>query len=79
MFTSICFSGRYDSSKLHFKKPGFIVTLGLNNKPKNLFKMRIPNMFKPSPLNLIFKTFNDNLNIIGKNDIIFEAIDFDAY
>jgi hypothetical protein len=79
MFTSICFSGRYESSKLHFKKPGFIVTLGLNNKPKNLFKIRIPNIFKPSPLNLIFKTFNDDLNNISKNDIIFEAIDFDAY
>ena len=57
----------------------FKMSIGLNNKPKNLFKFKIPNKLKPSPLNLIFKEL-ESLGIeINESNILFELIDFDAY
>jgi GNAT superfamily N-acetyltransferase len=60
---------------------GFIkMTIGLNlESKKKLLKINLPDKFKPSPLNLIFKplgSFNAEMN---SSSIYFELMDFDAY
>lgn len=57
----------------------FKMVIGLGNKPSTIFKFKIPDKYKPSPLNLIVKELNDNGAIGNNNNIYFELIDFDAY
>ena len=47
-------------------------------RTKGLF-LNLPDRFKPSPLNLIFKNLSYELAQFKKEDICFELIDFDAY
>jgi hypothetical protein len=55
----------------------------LGNIPKCLgntsFYFKVPNFFKPSPLNLIYKPLNFSDSIIDIDDIFFNYLDFDAY
>ncbi len=53
------------------------MTIGLNNK--NKFKINLPSVLKPSPLNLIFKPLNNFKAEINSSNLFFELIDFDAY
>ncbi len=56
------------------------MAIGINNKPNTLFKIKIPNKLKPSPLNLIFKKIDPEFNLqINASNTFFELIDFDAY
>ncbi len=55
------------------------MSIGLNNIPSNLIKIKIPNRFKPSPLNLIFKPLKSFDLKVNKKNIYFELLDFDAY
>lgn len=68
------FSGNTLSSKTALLK----MTIGLNAN-KKLFKINLPNKFKPSPLNLILKPLGGFNIDVNKNNIYFELIDFDAY
>jgi hypothetical protein len=45
---------------------------------KSLY-MDIPERFKPSPLNLIFKDLTEKMSPLSPDQVIFHAIDFDAY
>lgn len=60
-------------------KTGFTLWMGKSNKikKKGIF-INLPDRFKPSPLNLIFRSLNTALEY-NPNDIAFECIDFDAY
>lgn len=54
--------------------------LGLASQKKQKgFFVNIPERFKPSPLNLLFKDLSGKLPVIEKEDVFFEAMDFDAY
>lgn len=56
------------------------MTIGINNKPNTIFKIKVPNKLKPSPLNLIFKKLDPEFSLqINTSTIFFELIDFDAY
>lgn len=56
------------------------MSIGINNKPSTLFKVKIPNKLKPSPLNLIFKKLNLDSDLKCElGNTFFELIDFDAY
>ena len=59
-----------------------IFDIQLYNYPKENksgFFMKIPDKFKPSPLNLIFKSLNSAHENVSKENIIFSCLDFDAY
>ncbi len=53
------------------------MTIGLNNQ--NKLKINLPAFLKPSPLNLILKPLGDFSSEINSSNLLFEAIDFDAY
>ncbi len=57
----------------------FSVCLGLNNIPPTFFKLKIPSILKPSPLNLVFKPLSSELVNLSISEFFIEAIDFDAY
>lgn len=57
----------------------FKMSIGLNNAPRTLFKFKIPDKLKPSPLNLIFKELIPLDLKMNSSTIFFELIDFDAY
>lgn len=54
--------------------------IGLNSqlRMKGLF-VDMPNVMKPSPLNLLFKDLKGNIPYFDKNQICFELADFDAF
>ena len=53
--------------------------IGLSNEIKKSFLFReIPNYFKPSPLNFLYKFLKKDYHI-DKNEIFFSFLDFDAY
>lgn len=54
------------------------VGISAQNNTSGLF-INLPDKLKPSPLNLIFKVLNEQLEIPKKEDFFFELIDFDAY
>lgn len=54
------------------------IGIAKNKKSKGLF-VNLPDKFKPSPLNLIFKSLKPEINIPNKDIIRFELIDFDVY
>lgn len=62
-------------------------TLGFNpvkmaigfNLGKPSLSINLPDKFKPSPLNLIFRNISGQALSINKTNCYFEAIDFDAY
>jgi GNAT superfamily N-acetyltransferase len=66
--------------KLTTVKPIFKLLIGKGIAQKNggLY-FDLPSIFKPSPLNLIFKDLTGKISITGKDDVFFELIDFDAY
>lgn len=68
------------SGKLTVVKPIFklLIGKGIAQKEGGLY-FYLPSIFKPSPLNLIFKDLTGKISIIGKDDVFFELIDFDAY
>lgn len=72
MFKQKGLSGKND-------KVGFTLWMGKSNKvkKKGIF-INLPDRLKPSPLNLIFRSLNTDLEYNPK-DISFECIDFDAY
>ncbi len=41
--------------------------------------MKLPETLKPSPLNLIIKALGEKVSLPSREDIFFEAINFDAY
>jgi GNAT superfamily N-acetyltransferase len=49
-----------------------------NVRYRGLF-VNLPDRFRPSPLNCIFKDLSDSLPVFTKADVHFELIDFDAY
>ena len=54
--------------------------IGINNKLKNNFKsLNLPNMLKPSALNLIIKDLKSKKTSIFKKDIKFNLIDFEIF
>jgi GNAT superfamily N-acetyltransferase len=56
------------------------MTIGLNLESKKKFlKINLPDKFKPSPLNLIFKSLGNSDSEINSSSIYFELMDFDAY
>lgn len=58
----------------------FNIWIGIDeNKIKKGILINLPEVFKPSPLNFIFKNLSSNMFDIKKTDIYFELIDFDAY
>jgi GNAT superfamily N-acetyltransferase len=77
-----------------FSKKTIEVNLNLARKKFSLVNMMIgleklsswkgvsftlPDFLKPSPLLLIFKPLTDELPAIAKEDVLFEAFDFDAF
>jgi GNAT superfamily N-acetyltransferase len=55
------------------------MSIGLNLKNSGFLKVNLPDKYKPSPLNLIFKPLGDFNLTVSKNNVCFELIDFDAY
>ncbi len=72
--TNNIYNIKLDKLKINLLK----IAIGLNlNKPS--FAINLPDKFKPSPLNLIFKNLSgEDLKITSEN-FYFETIDFDAY
>lgn len=62
------------------KKSVFKTWIGLNQQLKmNGLFVNMPNLIKPSPLNLLFKDLKGNLPTFDKKHICFELADFDAF
>lgn len=53
--------------------------IGTDLATKSAFYFNIPNLLRPSPLNLIFKDLTGKNKNIGFDKTFFSAIDFDAY
>lgn len=58
----------------------FLMWVGISSEKNSagLF-VNLPDKYKPSPLNLIFRALDETLSIPKKEDVFFELIDFDAY
>ncbi len=70
-----------ESKVEHIKSINFIpfkLSIGLNIGDAT-FAINLPERFKPSPLNLIFKNISGDELKISKDNCYFELIDFDAY
>jgi len=80
MFHALLYNGNNKLETLSTKQPLFKLWMGLAKDLKNfgLF-MNLPEKLKPSPLNLIFKDLTGDLPTLGKDDILFESIDFDGF
>jgi GNAT superfamily N-acetyltransferase len=71
---------RLDSIGIKTKRSNIIVWMGLSNRIKiRGYFISMPEILKPSPLNLLFKDLQGNLPKFGKEDINFELADFDAF
>jgi hypothetical protein len=59
----------------------FNLWIGIDNSIdwKGSFYFNIPKIFKPSPLNLIFKDLTEQNRKLEMNNVLFNALDFDAY
>jgi GNAT superfamily N-acetyltransferase len=69
--------GKLKSPKI---SPLINVWIGIDdNKIRKGVFIELPDVFKPSPLNFIFKDLSGSIGILKKTDIYFELIDFDAY
>jgi hypothetical protein len=68
------------SKNLKRRNHFFTLWIGLaaNKKMKGLF-LNLPDGFKPSPLNLLYKDLSGKAPLFQKEDIVFELLDFDAY
>ncbi|MCD6066803.1 MAG: hypothetical protein K0S33_1629 [Bacteroidetes bacterium] len=56
------------------------MTIGYNiRNGKGSLGMNLPERFKPSPLNMIFKNLSGTVAGVSKENFYFELIDFDAY
>jgi GNAT superfamily N-acetyltransferase len=75
----VCMSTKYTGVLQNTKIPLVRMTMGVGNTPATLFKFKLPDSLKPSPLNLILKPLSDNFPQLEKKDLFFETIDFDAY
>lgn len=49
------------------------------NTNLNIYCLNIPRLFRPSPLNLIYKSLNDRVINIDENKIFLTFLDFDGY
>jgi predicted N-acetyltransferase YhbS len=73
-------TGQLSTTRLKKAAARVKLWIGINRKVR--FKgafMNMPERFKPSPLNLIFKDLSGKLPRLQKADVFFELIDFDAY
>lgn len=75
----VCMGTKYVAASQSAKAPKARMSMGVNNSPKALLKFKLPDSFKPSPLNLILKPLSTTFPDLSKKDIFFEVIDFDAY
>lgn len=79
-FIKACLSTTKETSYADSCNPFLKMEIGINNKPSTLLKFKLPDMLKPSPLNLIFKKLHSNVELdINNSNLKFELIDFDAY
>lgn len=74
---------KIDNTSLKYSKfipPSIKLWIGKSNciSWKNTFSFNLPTIFRPSPLNLIFKDLSKNRKL-EKEKIHFECINFDAY
>jgi hypothetical protein len=56
-----------------------LLSVGINNHPKSLISLKLPEFLKPSPLNLIIRSLSTDFAIPNHNEILFENFDFDAF
>jgi len=72
----------FDSQKAYKRGfPSLKLWIGLNctvDWDKSMY-VSIPNVLRPSPLNLIFKDLNESGLKLNPDQIIFDCMDFDAY
>jgi predicted N-acetyltransferase YhbS len=75
-------SERPEMSAVQLPKKSSLVkmTIGYNIiNGKGSLGMRLPDRFKPSPLNMIFKNLSGAITGVNRENFYFELIDFDAY
>jgi GNAT superfamily N-acetyltransferase len=78
-FIDVCMGTKYKQTSMNNNAQMIRMTMGVNNNPKALFKFKLPDKLKPSPLNLILKPLVSSFPELEKKDIFFETMDFDAY
>ena len=80
VFTPLLFNNlKNQYSERQNDKISLKLFIGLSNEIKKSFLFReIPDYFKPSPLNFLYKFLKKDYHI-DKNEIFFSFLDFDAY
>ena len=78
-FIDVCMGTKYKQPSMHNNAQMIQMTMGLNNVPQTLFKFKLPDRFKPAPLNFTIKPLTSSFPQLEKKNIFFETIDFDAY
>ena len=80
VFTPLLFNNlKNQYSERQNDKISLKLFIGLSNEIKKSFLFReIPNYFKPSPLNFLYKFLKKDYHI-DQNEIFFSFLDFDAY
>ena len=68
----------YSKEQFNFFLPNLFIGLIPPNSNYNLY-LKIPEIFKPSPLNFLYKCINNENIDIKKNQSFFSYLDFDAY
>lgn len=68
-------------NKIEIRKRPLNLWIGIDNSIdwNGSFYFNIPKIFKPSPLNLIFKDLTEQNRKLEMNNVLFNALDFDAY
>jgi len=77
LYVIMCNNGGSMLPKIAYKS--ILISLGINNKPKAILNIKIPKIFKPSPLNFIILSLQNDFLIPHRDRLFFENIDFDAY
>ena len=67
------------SSSKFFSPISIYIGNSKNFKKSKNFYINFPRVFKPSPLNLIFKNLDSKIRIFKKNLIKIDLIDFDIF
>jgi len=67
------------SSYKYFSPISIYIGNSINFKNSKSFYINFPRIFKPSPLNLIFKNLDSKITILKKNLIKIDLIDFDIF
>ena len=68
----------YSKEQFNFFLPNLFIGLIPPNSNSSLY-LKIPEIFKPSPLNFLYKCINNENIDIKKNQSFFSYLDFDAY